>query len=97
MREMPPVYVLTDFVSEAECGWMMNYTLPRMGRSVVAGGGVSDIRRSYSVNMMPDFDDEMHTVTRLARRKFAFAREVAGYSELREGPGQEPIDSRTVT
>ena len=93
LRESPPVYVAHDFVSAAECDWMVNHTLPRMGPSVVVGGGVSPIRKSYSVNMVPDFDDETHVVTALARRKFAFAREVAGYDELVEGPGQEPINA----
>lgn len=59
----------------------------------VAGGGLSSSRKSWSHNMYPDFDDETSAVTRLARRKFAFAREVAGYDTLNEGLGQEPINA----
>ena len=33
---------------------MMNKTVPHMGPSVVGGGGVSQWRKSYSVNMQPD-------------------------------------------
>ena len=43
--------------------------------------------------MYPDFDDESDVVTQLARRKFAFAREVARYPEIVEGPGQEPVNA----
>jgi prolyl 4-hydroxylase len=93
LRESPPVYIVHDFVAPSECEWMVNHTLPRMGPSVVVGGGVSPIRQSYSVNMVPEYDDETHVVTGLARRKFAFAREVGGYAELVEGPGQEPINA----
>ena len=32
-------------------------------------------------------------MTRIARRKFAFAREVAGYHGVVEGVGQEPINA----
>ena len=64
-----------------------------MGPSVVVGGGVSDWRQSYSVNMYPDYDDELDAVTRLARRKFAFAREHVGYTDLQENAGQEPINA----
>lgn len=42
--------------------------------------------------MVPDFDDEDYLVTRVARRKFAFARQVAGYDVI-EGVGQEPINA----
>ena len=93
LREDPPVFVVDGFASPAECEHMTNMTLPHMGRSVVAGGGTSAIRRSYSVNMYPDFDDESDVVTQLARRKFAFAREVARYPEIVEGPGQEPVNA----
>ena len=48
-------------------------------------------RQSFSTNMMPDWSDELDTVTRIARRKFAFAREVGDYTSLVEGPGQEPV------
>ena len=37
---------------------------------------------------VPDFEDETDVVTRLMRRKFAFAREVAEYDELVENEGQ---------
>ena len=43
--------------------------------------------------MFPDYDDEANVITRMVRRKFAFAREVAEYEELVEGPGQEPLNS----
>lgn len=42
--------------------------------------------------MVPDFEWEDHLITRLARRKFAFAREVAGYDVV-EGEGQEPVNA----
>ena len=92
LRESPPVYVVDDFVSDDECDSMLSETIPKMGRSVVGGGGTSSWRQSYSVNMVPDFEDEDHLVTRIARRKFAFAREVAGY-DVDEGVGQEPINA----
>jgi hypothetical protein len=92
LRESPPVYVVDDFVSDAECDAMLADTLPKMGRSVVGGGGTSNWRQSYSVNMVPDFEYEEHLITRIARRKFAFAREVAGYDVI-EGEGQEPINA----
>ena len=93
LRESPPVYLVDDFLSPDECAQMVNATVPKMGRSVVGGGGVSSYRQSYSVNMMPNFDDPAFTVTRWARRKFAFAREVAGYGGVEEGDGQEPINA----
>ena len=93
LRESPPVYVVDDFVSDSECDRMLAETVPKMGRSVVGGGGTSNWRRSYSVNMVPDFEDEDHLVTRIARRKFAFAREVVGYEGVIEGVGQEPINA----
>ena len=34
-----------------------------VGPSVVGGGGTSQWRKSYSVNMQPDFDDESHIFT----------------------------------
>ena len=76
---------------------MTNLTIPKMERSVVFGGGKSGQqsrhRQSYSVNMNPDYEDETNVVTRVVRRKFAFAREVAEYEELVEGEGQEPLNS----
>lgn len=97
LRESPPVYIVHDFATGAECDYMMNLTIPRMERSVVYGGGqagqASNYRQSYSVNMWPDYDDESDVVTRMVRRKFAFAREVAEYAELIEGAGQEPLNS----
>lgn len=81
LREEPPVYVVRDFVDDAECEHMTTLTIPKMERSVVFGasasGGTSTHRQSYSVNMHPDYDDEGNVVTRVVRRKFAFAREVA--------------------
>jgi len=38
-------------------------------------------------------DDETNVITRMVRRKFAFAREVPEYDELVEGEGQEPLNS----
>jgi len=32
-------------------------------------------------------------LSQVARRLFAFAREVAGYNTLVEGPGQEPVNA----
>ena len=76
---------------------MMNRTIPRMQPSVVfsggAGGSASSYRQSYSVNMFPDFDDESDPVTAVSRRKFAFARDVAEYTELEENDGQEPLNA----
>ena len=123
LRESPPVYMVDNFVSDEDCDAMVDETVPKMGRSVVGGGGTSSWRQSCapaccasaaltnlqssstlrssqlahaaradSVNMVPDFDQEDTQVTRLARRKFAFAREVAGY-EVEEGAGQEPINA----
>ena len=93
LRESPPVYVVNDFLTDVECGFMMNRTIPHMGPSVVGGGGTSAWRRSYSVNMQPDFEDETHVFTQVARRKFLFARDVAGYAGLVEGDGQEPVNA----
>ena len=42
---------------------MINKTVPHMGPSVVGGGGTSQWRKSYSVNMQPDFEDESHVFT----------------------------------
>lgn len=92
LRESPPVFVVDDFVSDKECEAMLKETLPKMGRSVVGGGGTSSWRQSYSVNMVPDFTNEDHLITGIARRKFAFAREVAGYDVV-EGVGQEPVNA----
>ena len=92
LQESPPVYTVDDFVTDDECDFMLAYTLPRMTQSVVGGGGTSNWRRSYSVNMVPDFENEDNHVTRIARRKFAFAREVARY-DVTEGVGQEPINA----
>merc|ERR1719399_335214 len=93
LRESPPVYIVHDFLTHDECDHMVNVTVPRMGPSVVGGGGRSSYRRSYSVNMAPNFDDQAHTVTRWARRKFDFARTAAGYEGVIEGEGQEPINA----
>jgi len=93
LRETPPVYLVDDFYSEAECSYMLNYTLPLMGPSVVVGGGTSTWRQSYSVNMYPDYDDETNVVTQAARRKFAFARTMGGYTDLQENEGQEPVNA----
>ena len=92
LRESPPVFVVDDFVTDDECEHMLSDTIPKMGRSVVGGGGTSSWRQSYSVNMVPDYSYEDHLITRIARRKFAFAREVAGYDVI-EGEGQEPINA----
>jgi hypothetical protein len=58
LRKSPPVYVVDDFATDGECNDMVQRTVPHMGRSVVGGGGTSNWRRSYSVNMNPDFDWE---------------------------------------
>ena len=92
LRERPPVYIVHDFASARECEYMMNETIPHMAPSVVYGGGdsgkSSSYRQSFSVNMYPDYDDESHVITRVARRKFAFARDFVGYSDVRENEGQ---------
>jgi len=93
LRDSPPVFVVHDFATEEECDHMMNVTIPHMTPSVVGGGGTSPDRRSYSVNMFPDYDDEADVVTRVVRRKFSFARQVAEYAELVENEGQEPLNS----
>lgn len=68
---------------------------PQTGLLTLCAGGwqASSHRQSYSVNMHPDYDDESNVVTRVVRRKFAFAREVAEYTDLVEGEGQEPLNS----
>ena len=43
--------------------------------------------------MYPDYDDESHVVTQVARRKFAFARTMAGYGDVYENEGQEPVNA----
>ena len=63
LRESPPVYTVDDFVGDGECEQMVAETVPKMGRSVVGGGGTSTWRQSFSVNMVPDFDDEDHLIT----------------------------------
>ena len=93
LRDDPPVYLVHDFLSEADCKKMMDVTLPQMTRSVVSGGSTSYERRSYSQNMYPDFNDNTDPVTQLSKRLFAFAREVAGYEQLHENPGQEPVNA----
>jgi len=97
LRESPPVYLVHDFATAKECEYMMNITVPHMAPSVVYGGNTagsaSSYRQSFSVNMYADWDDETNTITRMVRRKFAFAREVAEYEELVEGEGQEPLNS----
>jgi hypothetical protein len=45
------------------------------------------------VAQFPDYDDDAHVITKVVRRKFAFAREVGEYDELIEGAGQEPLNS----
>lgn len=47
LRESPPVYVVDEFVTDSECDAMLADTLPKMGRSVVGGGGTSAWRQSY--------------------------------------------------
>lgn len=86
LRESPPVYLVDDFVTDAECDHMVHSTVHKMKRSVVDGGVTSAMRHSQSVNMQPDFEHEDSVTAKLARRKFAFAREVAGY-DVREGEG----------
>ena len=93
LRESPPVYIVHDFATERECQYMMDETIPHMAPSVVSGGTTSRHRQSFSVNMYPDYEDESNVITRMVRRKFAFAREVAEYDELIEGAGQEPLNS----
>lgn len=100
LRDRPPVLLVHDFVSEADCDEMVNATLPSMQAAVVhnaeAGTAVYEpdaYRRSASTNMFPDFDNEAAVVTRLSRRLFAFAREVGEYTEASEGPAQEPINA----
>ena len=88
LRESPPVYIVDDFLTASECDYMLNYTLPKMGPSVVIGGSTSSWRQSFSVNMYPDYDDESHVITRVARRKFAFARDFVGYTDVHENEGQ---------
>lgn len=61
--------------------------------AAVSGGQESQQRRSYSVNMYPDFSDKSSTVTRLSLKLFQFARELAGYSQLEANDGQEPINA----
>ena len=45
LRESPPVYTIDDFVSDHECEQMLADTIPKMGRSVVGGGGTSNWRQ----------------------------------------------------
>lgn len=89
---VPAVYLVDGFAQDAECDEMMAETIPQMAPSVVSGGGTSRARRSYSVNMYPDYADKASTHTRIAQRMLAFAREWGGYTSL-ELPGQEPINA----
>ncbi len=97
LRVSPPVYLVHDFLTDEECDHLVGESIPKMERSVVFSGkddgAVSSYRSSYSMNMVPDFDDETNVVTKIVRRKFAFAREVADYEELFEGEGQEPLNA----
>ena len=91
------MYLVHDFLTNEECDHLVGESIPKMERSVVFSGqddgAVSSYRSSYSMNMVPDFDDETNVVTKIVRRKFAFARDVAEYTELVEGAGQEPLNS----
>ena len=97
LSDSPPIFVVHDFVTEEECDYMMNLTIPNMGPSIVFGGmgkgGTSSFRQSFSCNMYPDFDDPTNIITKMVRRKFAFAREVAEYEDLIENEGQEPLNA----
>jgi len=67
LRESPPVYIVHDFATEAECEYMMNLTIPNMAPSVVYGGGqagqASSYRQSFSVNMYPDCAAPTHALS----------------------------------
>ena len=52
LRESPPVYIVHDFLTERECEQMLNYTLPRMGPSVVVGGGTSSWRQARHLSWL---------------------------------------------
>ncbi|KAL1503089.1 hypothetical protein AB1Y20_011153 [Prymnesium parvum] len=93
LREVPPVFLVPNFVGAEDCDRMVNMTVPQMTRSVVSGGRASQERRSYSVNMYPDFEDNTNTVTKLSHKLFQFAREVAGYTSLYPNAGQEPVNA----
>ena len=47
LRESPPVYIVHDFASDAECQYMMGETIPNMAPSVVYGGGSAGQASSY--------------------------------------------------
>ena len=92
LRESPPVFVVHDFPTARECNAMVSDSLSRMQRSELIGGIESDRRKSWSANLVPNFNDKTNSSTRLVKRAYAFTREVMGY-DVWESEGQEPINA----
>ena len=90
LQESPPILLVDDFVSDAECGHMVNASMGDMMPS--PGYPSSGTRRSYSASLFPRWDFEGDVVARVSRRVVAFAREVGGYPDTPE-VGQEPLSA----
>ena len=90
LQESPPILLVDDFVSDAECQYMVNASMGDMMPS--PGYPSSGTRRSYSASLFPKWDLEGDVVARVSRRLVAFAREVGGYPDIPE-VGQEPLST----
>ena len=90
LQESPPILLVDDFVSDAECQYMVNASMGDMVPS--PGYPSSGTRRSYSASLFPKWDLEGDVVARVSRRLVAFAREVGGYPDIPE-VGQEPLST----
>ena len=90
LQESPPILLVDDFVSDAECQYMVNASMGDMMPS--PGYPSSGTRRSYSASLFPKWDLEGDVVARVSRRLVAFAHEVGGYPDIPE-VGQEPLST----
>ena len=70
LQESPPILLVDDFVSDAECAYMVNASMGEMTPS--PGYPSNTTRRSYSSNLWPQWDDvEGDVVARVSRRLVA--------------------------
>ena len=90
LQESPPILLVDDFVSDAECQYMVNASMGDMMPS--PGYPSSGTRRSYSASLFPKWDLEGDVVAQVSRRLVAFAHEVGGYPDIPE-VGQEPLST----